>query len=145
MTGKHRAGPRPRRETETSDFVGMLHRMFIAYGDRIAEDPAALAHLRDLEDAWRDAVNTGIFRANQGEGKYSTPEIGRILGVSHQAIGKRAGLGRTAHAALVARRGGGALVRLADLRARRAELLEQAGVEDRTGSERERGALRRVV
>lgn len=139
--GKHR---RTRRETETSDYVAMLIRMFNGYGDRIADDPAALVHLGDLENAWRDAVNMGIFRANSGETKYSTPEIGRMLGVSHQAIGKRVKLGCIAYAELQRARGAGAVVRLAVIRTRRQEKLAAVGIEDRTGSERERGMLRAV-
>jgi len=140
MAGRHRRG----RQTETSDYVAFMMRVFNGFGDRIADDPAALAHLRDLETAFVNAVNMGIFRANSGAGKYSTPEIGRLLGVSHQAIQKRAGKGRDAYAELQRARGAGAVIRLASLRARRAELLEAAAVPDRTGSERERGMLRAV-
>lgn len=138
MAGRHR------KQTETSDYVAFMMRVFNGYGDRIADDPAALAHLRDLQEAFTKAVNMGIFRANSGESKYSTTEIGRLLGVSHQAIGKRAGLGRHAYAELQRARGAGAVIRLATLRARRAELLQAAAVPDRTGSERERGILRAV-
>lgn len=139
MAGRHR-----RRQTETSDYVAFMLRVFNGFGDRIADDPAALAHLRDLEAAFANAVNMGIFRANSGESKYSTPEIGRLLGVSHQAIGKRAAKGRDAYAELQRARGAGAVIRLAVLRSRRAELLEAAAVPDRTGTERERGVLRAV-
>lgn len=140
MAGKHRAAG---QVTETSDYVAFLQRIVIGYGDRIADDPAALAHLRDLEALLTDQVNRGIWEANARDGGYSQNEIAAILGVSRQAVAKRIGLGEAAAAAVTEARGGGALVRIGDVRARRAELLERAAVPDRTGSQRER-ALRAV-
>lgn len=134
MTGKHR---RPRRVTETEDWAAMLERMFIANGDRIRADPAMLAHLRHLETVWKEHVNRGIFEANQQPHQpYSQNELAAILGMTHQGVAKRINLGRAAYAALAERRGAGALVRLADARARRAAELAAAGVEDRTSERR---------
>jgi hypothetical protein len=139
MAGRHRtdggAQRRPRRVTETSDYVAFLTRALVAWGDRVAEDPAALVHLRELEGALRDQTNRGIWEANR-RGQYSQRDIAAILGISQQGVGKRAGLGQLAAAAVTAARGGGALVRLADVRKRRGALLEQAGVADRNERER---------
>jgi hypothetical protein len=137
MTGRHAAAKRPRRETETSDYVAFMTRAMVAWGDRIAADPAALVHMRELTATLADQTNRGIWEANR-RGRYSEREMAAILGVSHQAVHKRVHLGELVAAAVTAARGGGALIRLAEVRARRARLLEAAGVEDRTGSERER-------
>lgn len=131
MAGKHR---RSRRITETSDYVAMMTRIITAYGDRIAADPVALAHLRDLQATLTDQVNRGIFGANQGDAHYSQNEMARILGVSRQAIAKRIQLGQLMYARIQEARGAGALVPIAAIRARRAQLLAAAEVEDRTGS-----------
>lgn len=143
MAGKHAATQRPKRLVETSDYVAFMTRSMVAWGDRIADDPAGLVHLRELESTLRDQTNRGIWEANR-RGRYSEREMGRILGVSHQAVHKRVGLGELVAAAVNAARGGGALIRLAEVRQRRARLLQAAGVEDKTGSERER-TLRAVV
>jgi hypothetical protein len=134
MTGRHRAPRHPKRITETSDYVAMMTRIIAAYGDRIAGDPVALAHLRDLQAVLADQVNRGIFEANQGQDRYSQNEMAAILGVSRQAIAKRIALGADVYARTWEARGAGALVRIGDVRARRAELLAAADVEDRTGS-----------
>ena len=134
MAGKHRAPRRSQRITETSDYVAMLTRIIAAYGDRVAADPVALAHLRDLETALTEQVNRGIFEANKSSAHYSQNEMARILGVSRQAIAKRIGLGEQVYARTWAARGAGALVRIGEVRSRRAELLAAAEVEDRTGS-----------
>lgn len=139
MTGKHRAdgNGRPRRVTETSDYVAFLTRSLIAWGDRVAADPAALVHLRELTETLTQQTNRGIWEANQ-RGQYSQNHMASILGVTRQAIQKRIGLGQLAAAAVTQARGGGALVRLGEVRARRARLLAAADVPDLTGSERER-------
>jgi len=134
MAGKHRAPRSGRRITETSDYVAMMTRIIAAYGDRIAGDPVALAHLRDLEAALTEQVNRGIFEANRSAAHYSQNEIARILGVSRQAVAKRIALGELVYARTQEARGAGALVRIGEVRARRAELLAAAEVEDRTGS-----------
>lgn len=138
MAGRHR---RPgRRTTETSEYVAMMLRIYGAWAERVAADPAALAHLGELQQAFTDATNTGIFRANRDSQHYSQNELAAILGVSRQAIAKRIGLGELAYAAAQARAGAGPMVRLADIRARRAAGLAAAHVADVTGSQRERGA-----
>lgn len=134
MAGKHRAPRRSQRITETSDYVAMMTRIIAAYGDRIANDPVALAHLRDLEATLVEQVNRGIFEANASSAHYSQNEMARILGVTRQAIAKRIALGEQVYARTWEARGAGALVRIGDVRARRAELLAAADVQDRTGS-----------
>lgn len=125
---------------ETSDYVAFLRRAIYGYGRRIGDDPAALVHLRELEDALRDAVNLGTYLAKKGRDHYSQNEQAAILGVSRQAVAKRIGLGEAVHVRLEAERTTGAVVRIADVRARRTEGLAAAGIEDRTGSPRERRA-----
>lgn len=139
MAGRHsRSVARRKRTTESSEYAAMLLRMIYGYGYRVGQDPAALAHLRDLEAAMKDAVNVGIYAANKLEDRpYSINEIAAIMGVSKQAIHKRVQLGEQVFLRLEAARASGAVVRLADLRAARAAVLGQAGVTDRTGSPRE--------
>jgi hypothetical protein len=139
--GKHR-----RADTETSDFVAMMHRFMIAWGDRVGADPAALVHLPGMMDALVAQTNRGIFEANKGDSRYSQNEIGRFLGITRQGVAKRIGLGERAYAILAEARGGGAVVRLGAVRAERAALMEAAGVADRTGSVRElRAGTERVA
>lgn len=137
--GRHRAG----RVVETSDYVGFMTRAMVAWGDRIASDPAALVHLRELEQTLAQQTNRGMWEANR-RAQYSQNHMALILGVSRQAVAKRIGLGELAAAAVNAARGGGALVRIGEVRSRRARLLAAANVPDLTGSERERGQLRAV-
>src|SRR2546430_13128579 len=59
---------------ETSDYVAFLKRAIYGYGRRIGTDPAALVHLRELEEALRDAVNLGTYLANQGRDHYRSEE-----------------------------------------------------------------------
>jgi hypothetical protein len=89
MPSTQRTGSGPQRITETSDYVAMMTRIITAFGDRIAADPAALAHLRDLQDDLTDQVNRGIFEANKGQYHYSQNEMAAVLGISRQAIAKR--------------------------------------------------------
>jgi hypothetical protein len=138
MPGRHRVPARRKREYESSEYAAMLVRMIYAYGARIAEDPAALAHLRDIEAALRDATNAGIAGANRRPDQpYSLAEIADIYGVSRQAVHKRVRLGEAVLGRLAAARGKGAVVRLEDMRQARAEVLRAAGIPDRTGSPRE--------
>jgi len=131
MAGKHRT-------TEASEFTAALVRMLYAYGRRVQSDPAALAHLPTIETALREATNLGIFGANTaGQAPYSLAEIAAVVGVTREAIFKRKKAGR-----LVAERlAGDKIVRIADVRAARAETLAAAGVEDRTGSPAELRAI----
>jgi hypothetical protein len=118
----------------------MMLRIFGAFGDRIGEDPAALVHLRELQEALTDQVNRGIWHANAQQDGYSQNHMAAMLGVSRQAIAKRIGLGEAVYTRMAAARGAGALVRIGDIRARRAQLLADAEVTDQTGSPRERSA-----
>lgn len=89
MAGIHR---RRKRTTTTDQFAKMLKRMDAAYGKRIGEEPlTALAHLRELEAGRIDAVNHGIYTAIQAGA--SPTELAEVLGISRQAIYKRAALG----------------------------------------------------
>jgi hypothetical protein len=134
MQGKHR-----QRTTETSDYVAMMTRILYGYGTRIAEDPAALASLRDLETTLKDAVNLGIYLANKGPGHYSINEQAAILGVTKQAIHLRVQAGERVHTGIESARSRGALVRIADVRARRAARMARAGVVDLTAGRRAAG------
>lgn len=136
MNGRHRrADP-----LEVSERVAWIDRLLYTWGDEIARDPAALVHLRRLEASLRDNTNRGIFEANRGQNHYSRREIAAVLGVSEIAISKRMHLGETVYAALQQLRGAGALVRIGDVRRERAAGLAAAGVQDKTGSEKERKA-----
>ena len=138
MPGRHRLAVRPKRNTETSEYVAMLMRIIIGYGERVGSDPVALIHLRDIENVTRDAVNAGIYLANKtGAQPYSINEIGAIMGITKQGVHKRVKLGEQVVARLEAARANGAVVRLADLRQIRAGGLAAAGLPDRTGSTRE--------
>jgi hypothetical protein len=138
MAGRHRLPDRRKREYESSEYAAMLVRMIYSYGARVGDDPAALTHLRDIENAVRDAANAGIAAANRRPDQpYSLAEIANIVGVSRQAIHKRVGLGERVLARLAAARSNGAIVRLEDMRKTRAAGLAAAGLPDRTGSQRE--------
>lgn len=138
MSGRHRTKRGSPRVTETSDYMAMLTRILHGYGTRIGQDPVALVHLRDLQETLAAAVNRGIYEANKSADHYSQNDMAAILGVSQQAISKRIKQGEIAYNLYHQRVSDAApLVRLADIRARRAELLAGAGVEDRTGSVRE--------
>jgi hypothetical protein len=139
MTGRQ-VKPR-RRDTETSAYVAMLIRIIYGYGKRVGDDPAALVHLREIEGALRDATNVGIYAANKiGDRPYSINEMGAIMEVSKQAVHHRVSLGADVFAALEAARAAGPVVRLADVRDRRAQALEAAAVPDKTGSPKELAA-----
>jgi hypothetical protein len=138
MTGRHRLPDRRKRDYESSEYAAMLIRMIHAYGVRIADDPAALTYIRDIEEAVRDATNAGIAAANRRPDQpYSLAEIASIVGVSRQAVHKRVRLGERVLSRLAAARSSGAIVRLDDLRKTRAAALAAAGIPDRTGSQRE--------
>ena len=146
MTGRH-AAPRAAqrrsaRVVETSDYVAFLTRAMIAWGDRIAADPAALVHMHELLATMDQQTNRGIWEANR-RGTYSQNHMAKVLGVTRQAIAYRIRRGEVAASSLIEARGGGALVRIGEIRARRARLLAAAQVPDLTGSEKER-ALRVV-
>ena len=144
MNGRHaaRGGKRgaERRVVETSEYVAMMLRIIGGWGDRVARDPAALAHLRELQATLADQTNRGIFEANRSAAHYSQNEMAAMLEVSRQAIAKRVTAGEVIYARRQEAAGAGPLVRLADVRAARAAGLASAGVADVTGSPRERAA-----
>jgi hypothetical protein len=88
MMGRHRR----KRTTSTADYNAMLIRMIRSYGKRVGQDPeAALGDLRAIETAFTDSVNLGLHDAlSTGQ---SATRLADMLGVSRQAIYKRAGLG----------------------------------------------------
>jgi hypothetical protein len=149
MSGAPAPAERQKRVTETSDYVAMMKRIIIGYGQRIGEDPVALVHLAELTAAMRDAVNRGMYLANQpganGQRGYSMNDMAKILDVSRQAVQKRVHLGESAHLALQVLKGNGAVVRIADVRAERAAGLQAAELDDRTGSVRELAAFRQAA
>jgi hypothetical protein len=77
----------PQRVTETSDYVAMMTRIITAFGDRIAADPVALAHLRDLQNVLTDQVRPRHLRGKQGQVSLQSERDGRHLG--HLAAGDR--------------------------------------------------------
>jgi len=90
MTGTHRR----KRETSTDQYAAMLHRMLASYTRRIAADPGTgLPHLHALEAAMTDAMNLGIWQANQ-IGGHSLNQLADVLGCSKQAVYKRVQLGK---------------------------------------------------
>lgn len=121
-------GPKPKRVTDTEDYVAALARLIDGYGRRVADDPAAACYLPDLQQRLTDSVNVGLATAQGKQGGWSLREIARYMGVSHVAISKRSKQGRE----IIARREQAAgVVRLADavkpsvpaLREQRAEYL----------------------
>lgn len=139
----NRTARRRGRKVETSDYAAFMLRVISGLGDRIADDPAMLAHVEQISRALTDAVNRGIYIAkNKDWQPYSLAEMGRIYGCSYQNIQQRGKRGEAAMVAHEARRSAGALVRISDIRAARAARLRTVGVEDITGSARERSALR---
>jgi hypothetical protein len=141
MAGRHRLPdrkPKPKREYESSEIAAFIIRQLYAYGQRIGDDPAALTHIKDIQNAVTDATSMGIAIANKRpDAPYSNAEIARVLGVSRQYIHKRVKLGEAVLGRLIAARSNGAVVRLADMRKTRADGLAAAGLDDRTGSQRE--------
>lgn len=99
MEGRHALVPvrkRKKRPVTDASYAAMLIRMSLGYAKRIGANRGALAFLRDIEEANRDAVNLGIYMAHyrdDGESA-SLAEIGRELGISKQAVAKRVNLGR---------------------------------------------------
>jgi hypothetical protein len=129
------AGPRQRRQTESAEYAAMLERMLWAFGERVADDPAALTYVHHMTEVLSDAVNLGIYRAaHQPVRPYSLREMAAMLDVaSKTAIVKRRDRGAAVHQRIETARSRGPLVRIADWRARRARMLAAAGVADVTG------------
>lgn len=135
MSGPQSIGRSPRREVETEDYVAALARFMDGYGRRVGEDPAAIAHFKDLQQRLTDAVNVGLAVAQTKPDGWSLREISRYFGTSHIAVKKRVDQGK----AIIARREQAAgVTRLADavrpsvpaIRKDRADWLAEQGVED---------------
>lgn len=122
-------GPKPKRVTETEDYVAALARMIDGYGRRVADDPAAACYFADLQQRLTDGVNVGLATAQGKTGGWSLREIGRYMGISHVAVLKRIKLGRIT---IAAREAAAGVVHLKDavkpsvpaLRAQREEWLQ---------------------
>ncbi|MEV5753739.1 hypothetical protein AB0L00_38465 [Actinoallomurus sp. NPDC052308] len=131
------------RATETSEYAAFVLRVLKSLGDRIADDPAMLAHIPAIQQAVTDNINRGIYTAkNKDWQPYSLAEMGRIMGCSYQAIQQRVERGQAAHVKLQVTTTSGAVIRIADVRAQRAAALAAANVNDVTGSARERNVLK---
>jgi hypothetical protein len=140
---QRRAARRAARTTETSEYAAFVLRVIKSLGDRIADDPAMLAHIPAIQQAITDNINRGIYTANNKTWQpYSLAEMGRIMGCSYQAIQQRRTRGETVHVKLQATLAGGAVIRIADVRAQRAAALAAAHIDDITGSARERNILK---
>lgn len=146
MSGRHAApepqegaqgrAPRPKREVESDEFAAALERWMWAMGRRCGVDPGALVYVERLDQVWRDAKNLAFFSANKVHG-YSLAEIGRYTETSRPAVSQRVASGEKVHNQLTVAQGGGALVRIGDLRRQRAERHLDTGTEDTTGGRRE--------
>ena len=142
MTENKQARRRSRQPVEASDYAAFVLRIAKGLGDRIGNDPAILAHVKEIQQAFSDNINRGIFVAKNKEWQpYTLAEMGRIYGCSYENVQQRASRGEAVHVALQAKLGKGALVRIADIRAQRAAALAAAHINDVTGSERECMAL----
>lgn len=141
-TKQGRNRQRAKRQTETSDYAAFLLRAIARLGERIADDPAMLAHVPDIQKAVTDNVNRGIWLAkNKSWQPYSLAEMGDIYGCKWQNIQQRAKRGELVHVEQQTIRACGSLVRISDVRAKRAARLTAVNVPDVTGSARERSAL----
>jgi hypothetical protein len=139
---QHRAERRATRQTETSDYAAFILRTITRLGDRIADDPAMLTHIPEIQKTLTDAVNRGVYEAkNKDWQPYSLAEMSRIAGCSYQNMQQRASRGKTVYFEQQARLEGGPLVSIAEVRAERARRLAAAGITDLTGSAHERSAL----
>lgn len=137
MAGRHRRSEGSAPRTEASEWVAWMERLIDGWGDHIASDPAAGVHYRDLQRRLEEALNLGLFQANRGSQHYSLNEIGRMYGLTKQAIAHRIKLGEQAYVAASSN-----VIQLGvrQVRRDRAAALGAAGVPDRTGSEREKAA-----
>ncbi|MEV0408833.1 hypothetical protein [Actinoallomurus sp. NPDC050550] len=57
---QRRAARRAARTTETSEYATFVLRVLKNLGDRIADDPAMLAHIPAIQQAIPDNINRGI-------------------------------------------------------------------------------------
>ena len=82
-----------KRERETFEFSGMMRRMLLAYGRRVAEkDIEELRGLAEFADlAERVLGETVAELRTENGGAYSWAQIGTVLGISRSAAQKRFG------------------------------------------------------
>lgn len=82
---------RPRRYTETVDFIAMVARLVRAAGKRVSTaDMDELRALVDLRTELDDVIESAVI-AVMDNGGYSWQDIGETLGISRQAAWKRYG------------------------------------------------------
>jgi len=149
MTGKHvarrdgdlePARKRPKRHVENDEAAAAIIRQLYAFARRMADDPAAMVYMREIDEASSNAFNLAVFAAHQKtDSPYSYRELAAILGVTAPAMLKRKRRGEEIFTRLMAL-ASAPVVRVADLRAARALQLAEADVEDRTGTRRELAA-----
>lgn len=65
---------RANRHTETSDYAAFLLRAIARLGERIADDPAMLAHVEEISQALTDAVKA-VDRISHGRSSRPASEI----------------------------------------------------------------------
>jgi DNA-directed RNA polymerase specialized sigma24 family protein len=119
------------RVTEPAELAAGLVRFFKRMEDHAASDPANLVYLDELAEALRETKLRAVARASRASregGDYSIGEIGRILGVSKQAVHQLAAKGKALLEAQRARLG------VVSLRERRRARLVEAGVAERRAS-----------
>jgi DNA-directed RNA polymerase specialized sigma24 family protein len=119
------------RVTEPAELAAGLVRCFKRMEDHAASDPANLVYLDELTEALRETKLRAIARASRAAregGDYSIGEIGRILGVSKQAVHQLAGKGKALMEAQRARLG------VVSMRERRRARMAEAGVAERRAS-----------
>jgi hypothetical protein len=84
-------GQRQRRYVETEEYVGMLHRMLAALGNRVAgADIAMLASMANLPGLVEQLLGETVTRLREQHG-YSWGDIGHALGITRQAAQQRFG------------------------------------------------------
>lgn len=116
------------RVTEPAELAANLARFFKRLEDHAADDPANLVYIDALSEALRETKLRAVARASRASregGDYSIGEIGRILGVSKQAVHQLAAKGKALLEAQRARLG------VVSLRERRRARLAEAGVAER--------------
>lgn len=119
------------RVTEPAELAAGLVRFFKRMEDHAADDPANLVLIDELSEALRETKLRAVARASRAAregGDYSIGEIGRILGVSKQAVHQLAAKGKALLEAQRARLG------VVSLRERRRARLVEAGVAERRAS-----------
>lgn len=144
-----RKRPKEQQQREASDCLAAIERQIWAAAERVGRDPVSGPGLAKIAALAADAVNLGLYKANQadqgpGSKKYSMNEIARIFGTSRQAMQQRIDRGEAVFVRLEAKRSEGALVRIGDIREQRARALQKANLDDRTGSRLEIAASERL-